>query len=73
MIAGIRKVGDSHIVILETAQWRTKLGVSGPPLDDNRIYEFHQYRMATDESVISPYLEYRAILKAPGLQLSNQQ
>lgn len=72
MVAGIRKVGDSHIVILETAQWHLKLGVFNPPFDDNSMYEFHNYWTATVEGVMSSYRQYRFILRAPGLQLRNQ-
>jgi aryl-phospho-beta-D-glucosidase BglC (GH1 family) len=65
IVAAIREVDDNHIVILEAAQWDTNFGVFGPPFDDNSIYEFHKYWTATEESVISQYLNYRDEYKIP--------
>jgi hypothetical protein len=49
MVAGIREIGDNHIVILEAAQWDLMSSVLSL-IDGSCIPEFHTYMTAMAET-----------------------
>jgi len=65
MVAGIREVDKSHIVILGGAQWDTNFSVFSPPFDKNSMYTFHKYWMKPEQSEIQAYVDFRDKYQVP--------
>jgi endoglucanase len=65
LTAAIRKVDVHHTLFLGGAQWDSNFSIFGKPFDTNVAYTFHKYWTKTDESVIQPYLDFRARYDVP--------
>ncbi len=61
----IRKVDAHHILFLGGAQWDGNFAVFGKPFDTNVVYTFHKYWTLPDESVLRPYIDFRARYDVP--------
>jgi endoglucanase len=65
LVAAVRSVDKSHVVILGGAQWDSNFEVFGKPFDSNVMYTFHKYWVPVNEDAIKPYVEFRDKYNVP--------
>lgn len=65
IIAGIRQVDRSHIIVLGGAQWDTNFNIFDWPMDSKVIYTFHSYWNPPKEETIQAYVTFRDQNNAP--------
>jgi endoglucanase len=58
IVAAIRAVDRSHVVLLAGAQWSTNFSVFGRPFDSNAIYEYHKFWANPTRDALQDYLDF---------------
>ncbi|MCU0452562.1 MAG: glycoside hydrolase family 5 protein [Bacteroidetes bacterium] len=65
IVAAVREVDTTHIVILGGARWNTNFQIFGPPFDRKAVYTFHKYWMPPEFEAIQEYVEFRDRWQVP--------
>jgi hypothetical protein len=58
IVAAIRSVDRSHVVLLAGAQWSTNFSVFGRPFDSNAVYEYHKFWANPTRDALQDYLDF---------------
>ncbi len=58
IVAAIRSVDTSHLVLLAGAQWSTSFAVFGRPFDGNAVYTYHKFWASPTRDSLQSYLNF---------------
>jgi endoglucanase len=58
IVAAIRSVDTSHLVLLAGAQWSTSFAVFGRPFDANAVYTYHKFWAKPTRDALQSYLNF---------------
>jgi endoglucanase len=65
IVAAIRAVDSSHLIVLEGNTWATDFSIFSPPSDVRLVYSFHKYWNETTPASIAPFLSFSRRYSVP--------